>query len=387
MRPRKLLLLLAPLSVAALGDVRAQVAVRPLNPPAPLAAAAPNVASAGAGVLTVASAQRAQELGLPAVAAGLYRQLLAAPGGTAAEREGLTLALATALLRRWSRGGSREDLNGWVGLHAARGTCARGSRRRSSKRSTRPNSSWRRSGAEDLPKEDVAWLYFLEGVAVRPTAGPGRDQVQRRPTTRPRRRRRPTSPGRVSSSRRNACGSRQATERRRARRHAGEYERYRRHRGRLRHRAQLRAMLDKAERKDDADQRLAARRACSRWPRAIGRAGMTFRFCSSSSPIAGREARPPRAHPTCSRRHRCDRQREALQLLGRRVAGRAGARAVSRLSCGNSSTRNRRIPVLESLLLFMRRRARDATTGRRRTMRTSLLERFPARRCARMRSA
>ncbi len=65
-----------------------------LNPPAPLApaTAAP---SPGARTVTLAAAQRAQDLGLPLFAVELYRQARDVPG---ADRAALTLALATALL-------------------------------------------------------------------------------------------------------------------------------------------------------------------------------------------------------------------------------------------------------------------------------------------------
>ena len=65
-----------------------------LNPPAPLARATANP-SAGVIAMTLANAQRAQDLGLPLLAVDLYRKARDVAG---ADRDALTLALATALL-------------------------------------------------------------------------------------------------------------------------------------------------------------------------------------------------------------------------------------------------------------------------------------------------
>ncbi|MDB6093607.1 MAG: Tetratricopeptide 4 [Verrucomicrobia bacterium] len=73
------------------GMARAQP---PLNPVTPLVR---NELSPtpGQNALTLAAADRAQELGFPAIAAGLYRNLL---GGSGGDRSRVTLGLATALL-------------------------------------------------------------------------------------------------------------------------------------------------------------------------------------------------------------------------------------------------------------------------------------------------
>src|SRR5262245_47116375 len=66
----------------------------PLNVPAPLLRPAAG-ASAGTEAMTRTAAELTRELGFSSQAADFYRQLLAQPG---ADRAGLTLALATALL-------------------------------------------------------------------------------------------------------------------------------------------------------------------------------------------------------------------------------------------------------------------------------------------------
>ena len=76
-----------------MASVRAQDA---LNLRAPLTvSAAGSPVSPATSAVTLAAAQRAQELGFPSLAAGIYRQLLEVQG---ADRPALTLALATVLL-------------------------------------------------------------------------------------------------------------------------------------------------------------------------------------------------------------------------------------------------------------------------------------------------
>ena len=89
--------------VAALAGVvaRGQVAP-PLNSPAPLVRPSAE-ASPGAEALSLSAAQRAQALGMPTIAANLYRGLLEKLGAgmqpeIVEERARLTLALASALL-------------------------------------------------------------------------------------------------------------------------------------------------------------------------------------------------------------------------------------------------------------------------------------------------
>lgn len=79
---------------ALVGATIAFGADAPLNLPAPFAPPAKGM-SDGRGVLSQLTADLALEMGFPAQAAEIYRQLLAQPG---ADRSRLTLALATALL-------------------------------------------------------------------------------------------------------------------------------------------------------------------------------------------------------------------------------------------------------------------------------------------------
>jgi hypothetical protein len=104
------LILLLGLTVA--GVVRAQA---PLNTPVPLVRV--NLAaSAGENVLAQSAADRAQEMGFPAVAVELYRGLLARSEG---DRARLTLGLASALLDDGRPAEAEQALQGFVGLRGS----------------------------------------------------------------------------------------------------------------------------------------------------------------------------------------------------------------------------------------------------------------------------
>src|SRR5471032_2187570 len=77
------------LLAAALAPLGAQPA---LNPPAPFVTLGQAAPAVGGTVATLSAARSAQEMGLPSVAAALYRELLAAPAG-AGDRNQIILAL------------------------------------------------------------------------------------------------------------------------------------------------------------------------------------------------------------------------------------------------------------------------------------------------------
>src|SRR5687768_7136608 len=89
--------------MALAAGLRAQA---PLAPAAPLSRKAASAESASAAV-TLAAAQRAQDLGLPSVAVDIYRQLRQVPG---VDRTSIELALATALLDAGDAAGAEEVL-------------------------------------------------------------------------------------------------------------------------------------------------------------------------------------------------------------------------------------------------------------------------------------
>jgi outer membrane protein assembly factor BamD (BamD/ComL family) len=133
-------------------------AAEPLNLPVPFAS--PPAASAGSNAITGLAAKQAQQMGLPTIAAALYRQLLSLPG---ADRQALTLDLATALLDDRRPAEASEILFGLSSGHNAawhlREALAQADLGNLSLvehelTALRPN---------ELSAEDHAWYLFLEG--------------------------------------------------------------------------------------------------------------------------------------------------------------------------------------------------------------------------------
>jgi len=153
MRSRLLPVLLL-LSAAVL---RAQ---SPLNPPVPLLRVT-NVVSPGDNVLALAAADRAAEMGFPAVAAGLYRGLLAAPDG---DRGRLTVGLATALIDDGRPAEAEQALKDFVGLRGAawhlRAALAAVQQRKMDEARTEMAAI----KADELVAGDRAWYLYLQGL-------------------------------------------------------------------------------------------------------------------------------------------------------------------------------------------------------------------------------
>lgn len=144
--------------------MRAQEA---LVPPAPLLqTATPRKAgqgavTAGGGVVTMASAQRSQELGFPSVAAGIYRQLLAAPD---ADRAGLTLALAAVLLDDGQPAEAEKVLGAFVGLRGSAWHLRAGLAAVQLKKADVARAEFAAIRLEELSGPDRAWASFLQGA-------------------------------------------------------------------------------------------------------------------------------------------------------------------------------------------------------------------------------
>jgi tetratricopeptide (TPR) repeat protein len=159
MRFRKLPALFVWLCSAAVAPVRAQ---EPLNPPVPLRRPpAAGAMSSGAAAVSLASAQRAQELGMSSVAAGLYRQLLVIPG---ADRAGLTLALASTLLDAGLAAAAEQALAADPGPHGAAWHLRAGLAAAQLKKLEGARAEQAAIRADELSKPDLAWYWFLQGV-------------------------------------------------------------------------------------------------------------------------------------------------------------------------------------------------------------------------------
>ncbi len=141
------------------------VAQESLNAPAPLItlpgmAPGPSL-SPGSGAISLAAAQRAQELGFPSAAVELYRQLLAQPG---ADRTRLTLALITALLDEGRVDEAAQALQTHVGLRDASWQLRAGLIAGRQKKTEDARSAIAGLKPEDLPAADRSWFFFLQGM-------------------------------------------------------------------------------------------------------------------------------------------------------------------------------------------------------------------------------
>jgi len=152
-------LVLALAGLAAAG-ARAQ---EPLNPPPPLVAAGTVAAgpSAGENAVSLAAAQRAQEMGFPSVAAVICRRLLEQPDG---DRATLALGLATALLDEGQAVEAEAALNAFVGVrgaawHLRKGLAAAGQNELTTARNERDAAH-----LNELPPADRGWHLFLQGT-------------------------------------------------------------------------------------------------------------------------------------------------------------------------------------------------------------------------------
>ena len=133
-----------------------------LNLPVPLAPA-PGAASAAEDVLALAAADRAEEMGFPSVAAGLYQNLLAAPGG---DRSRLTLGLATALLDDGRAAEAEQALQGFVGLRGAAWHLRLALAAAQQQKTGVTRAELAAIKPEEIPAADRAWFLYLQGQAA-----------------------------------------------------------------------------------------------------------------------------------------------------------------------------------------------------------------------------
>ena len=132
----------------------------PLNVPVPLVTAS-RKPSPGDNALTLAAADRAAEMGFPAVAAELYRQLLAESD---ADRARLTLGLATALLDDGRAGEAEQVLQGFVGLRSAGWHLRASLAAMQLRKLDVARSELATIKADDVPAAERAWYFYLQGL-------------------------------------------------------------------------------------------------------------------------------------------------------------------------------------------------------------------------------
>lgn len=131
-----------------------------LNRAVPLAVAQPAV-SAGGAAASLAAAQRAQEIGLPTVAIGLYQDLLAMAG---ADRAAITLPLATALLDAGRAAEAEQVLNAAPGGRGNEWRLRMGLAQAAQGRFDNARNEADRVNVDQLTRPDRAWFWFLQAV-------------------------------------------------------------------------------------------------------------------------------------------------------------------------------------------------------------------------------
>lgn len=156
--------LTAALLAVATGSGRAAEA---LNPPIPFDTASA-VISPGNVSATLVAAQRAQELGMSALAVSLYQELLVSPG---ADRAGLTLPLVTALLDAGRAAEAEQALNGMPGGRSAEWRLRYGLAAAQQRKFDVANDQLRQIDVDSLTRPDRAWFWFLTALLA-DTANP-----------------------------------------------------------------------------------------------------------------------------------------------------------------------------------------------------------------------
>jgi predicted negative regulator of RcsB-dependent stress response len=136
------------------------MAQEPLAPKAPLAQE--NGSESGAKhTMTLAAAQRAQDFGLPSVAAVIYRSLLAEPGG---DRTALSLALVTALLDSGQTAEAEQVLAEMPEPHGAAWRLRSGLAMLQRGRRAEAQARWDSIREDEVPPADRPWYWFFMGV-------------------------------------------------------------------------------------------------------------------------------------------------------------------------------------------------------------------------------
>ena len=131
-----------------------------LNAPAPLVVASGTAVSPGSNAVTLAAAQRAQELGFPSAAVALYRRLLEA---SVADRASLTLGLATALLDQGLVVEAEAALNGFAVPRGAAWQLRSGLAAAQRGRMDVAKAALAAIKAPELAPGDRSWWLFLQG--------------------------------------------------------------------------------------------------------------------------------------------------------------------------------------------------------------------------------
>jgi hypothetical protein len=350
-------LLLGSCAIGSLVSVPAR-AQEPLNLPAPLARSAspgPKI-SAGQAALLVQSAQRAEEMGFPSIAAGIYRQLLEASDE---DRTALTLALVTALLDLGQGPEAEQALDALTGPRSAAWHLRAALTAMQVKKIEVARAEELVIKGQELSGQDPAWYNYLEAILAEvvqdvPRANDFYGRAERAATSEFARVRFLLARQRTRVQMRGPVTREMADETRRF---------YERNQGRLpgyEAARQYAVMLEALKRHDEAVQFL--QNVLSALPAEERGWADDFRLvlgfiADPSRELAGRTALTVLLETGVDR----DRQRMALQLLADAAAKAAALRGPFRTELDKLIAGAPPHPILSSLLLF---RAQVALTSR-----------------------
>ena len=152
-----------PLLLVSLMPLLAQ---EPLSPPGPFVTAKELMPPAGNWLERLNAARSAQDAGLPSIAVGLYREVLAAPPGAGGDRTQITLALVSALLDDGDVAGAGQVLQGFVGLRGSAWHLRAGLIAAHLKKMEEAKAELLAVRREDLAPQDAGWLSFLQGMVA-----------------------------------------------------------------------------------------------------------------------------------------------------------------------------------------------------------------------------
>jgi cellulose synthase operon protein C len=147
-------------AIALAAAAAGMCAQEPLAPAAPLGRKSA-VAETARTTVTLAAAQRAQDLGLPSVAVDIYRKLRDTPG---VERTALDLALATALLDAGDAAGAEEVLAEMPEPRTAAWRLRAGLAALQLGKRSAAQEQWDAIKEPEVSENDLAWYRFFTGA-------------------------------------------------------------------------------------------------------------------------------------------------------------------------------------------------------------------------------
>lgn len=135
-----------------------------LRPPAPFVAGGETSPPAGSRLANLRAAESAQQIGFPGIAAGLYREVLAAPAGSGGDRLAIVLALTSALLDDGDVAAAEAALQDYPGPKNSAWHLRAGLIAAHQRRNDVAKAELAAIKPQELAPPDVGWWYFLQGI-------------------------------------------------------------------------------------------------------------------------------------------------------------------------------------------------------------------------------